>query len=934
MPVINVHGAGGGNSRPPGGGNNQGPGIRPGPSSQIPYMRPNYDQAWNSNQQSPQPGTSDWDKAVAQREEQDRKAAASQRQRQTQSDAVFRKTRQQADQVHRQVERDTRAEIRLFESGERAKARAVAETARARRRDEQADIQIQRRQGAERERRIRAEMQLGRQVDALQYKAGRPVNVGGYDAVQRNAAMLRARGAEFQNRYGYTLASLGRVGGALSGMGGRDNTYVGQNIDRLGSRGQRSAEDRSWVGLARVEQELKRIERVNLAMLSNDVKATAEQKINAQRNIAAVGEARGRISAGRSGSSPMMNAIGTGIGATGLLLANPLVDLAATAVMGAAASPFIASSAAQKALSLSTPYYNIRERSSALGRAGNFRGTDFENTILPREGGTPDWMKSQGITTDMAFGILGDYGVSPTSASDAKRIVRGVRSASLSDYMGLSDKQLASSAGLARTLGVIGGDGVENAGSSMDINRGVSTSNSMSQYFATMQKVMASATSQGLDHSASLQNVQSLLQLSARSAMSVDAGGLSNFWHQMTTSGLPSMRSGEGVLSTLQGLNKANTGIGIDGDPAQNIMYQRYFERNGGVPTTSKGLQSLLGYSDEKWSGMMGDSTQRSMIDKYLENAKSGNMGMALTSLSPLLDSRTGTFEKVLKGSGIQADLPSGYSNYVGARLEGITQTQYAGWSHGQKGGLPSVGGDQRLAYIRDHASRVLGISTNAAAGLVGNLQGESGVQDINEIGKPQGQGGGGWAQWTGPRRERFEAYKRAHPEMSSDEANQSFMEQELQTPEFSGVLSTLRTPGIGYDQASDAVLKGYENPRDQSTRVRESRAANAARIADLPSSGENIPTDAYHAQVNADQTAGNASRYAAESVGAILGGPVGDVTVAFTQKMNVAVESLAAFITELSNGTRTLKYQPMRVPGVFSGDPDGQPFSLDPVRP
>jgi hypothetical protein len=487
-------------------------------------MRPDYDKAWASNQQGPQPGTSDWDRAVAQREEQDRKAAAAQRQRQTQSDAVFRKTRQQADQVHRQVERDTRSEVRQYEAGERAKARAAAETARARRRDEQADIQIQRRSAAERERRIRAEMQMGRQVDALQYKAGRPISVGGYDAAQRQAALLRARGSEFQNRWGYTPASLGRVSGALSGMGGRDNTFVGQNIERLGARGQRSAEDRSWVGLARVEQELKRIERVNLAMLSNDVKATAEQKINAQRNLTAVGEARSRIGAGRSGSSPMMNMAGSAIGTAGLLLANPLVDLAVGAVTAVAGAPFVASAAAQKALSASTPYYNIRERSSALGRAGNFRGTDFENMILPREGGSPEWMKSQGITSDMAFGILDNYGISPKSASSAKGIIRAVRSASLSDYMGLSDKQLAQSGGLAATLGIVGGGSGGTAsgfgGTGREMSGTMSATSSLSTYFGTLQKVMASATSQGLDHSASLQNVQSLLQLSARTATS------------------------------------------------------------------------------------------------------------------------------------------------------------------------------------------------------------------------------------------------------------------------------------------------------------------------------------------------------------------------------------------------------------------------------
>jgi hypothetical protein len=405
----------------------------------------------------------------------------------------------------------------------------------------------------------------------------------------------------------------------------------------------------------------------------------------------------------------------------------------------------------------------------------------------------------------------------------------------------------------------------------------------------------------------------------------------------MTTSGIPSMRSGEGVLSTLQGLNKAYTGIGVEGDPAQNIMFQRYFERNGGTPTSAEGLQKFLGFSDEDWASKMANPATRSLIDQYLGSAKGGNVQMALTNLSPLLDSRTGTFEKVLKGSGLQADLPSDYAGHVGARLSGITRTQYAAWSNGDRGGLPSVGGDQRLARIRDSMARHLGITTDAASALVGNFQAESGVQDINEIGKASGQGGGGWAQWTGPRRERFEAYKRAHPEMTSDEANQSFAEQELRTPEFSSVMSALRDPTTSYATKSDAVMSGFENPRDQSTKVRESRAANAARISGLPGAGENVPNDVYNAQVNADQTANNASRYAANSVGAVLGGEVGDVAVRFTQTMSGAVEGLAAFITELSKGTHTLQYKSMidAMPGGFSPTaPDSMPFQLGPARP
>ena len=151
-----------------------------------------------------------------------------------------------------------------------------------------------------------------------------------------------------------------------------------------------------------------------------------------------------------------MNAVGGVIGEAGLLLANPVADAALAATIGLATSPFLISGALNKAVQLSRPYYNLRETTARIGRAGNFNSRDLMDRLLPTSGGSPEWMKSLGLTTSMATGILGDYGIAPRSASEAVGIMRDVRSASLSRYMGLSDSALAGLAALARTLGVTG----------------------------------------------------------------------------------------------------------------------------------------------------------------------------------------------------------------------------------------------------------------------------------------------------------------------------------------------------------------------------------------------------------------------------------------------------------------------------------------------
>jgi len=69
--------------------------------------------------------------------------------------------------------------------------------------------------------------------------------------------------------------------------------------------------------------------------------------------------------------------------------------------------------------------------------------------------------------------------------------------------------------------------------------------------------------------------------------------------------------------------------------------------------------------------------------------------------------------------------------------------------------------------FFRDHAVAVMqklmlkfDLKAYMAAGIMGNLGHESGgLIQLREIGQPQGRGGYGWAQWTGPRARKFLAW-------------------------------------------------------------------------------------------------------------------------------------------------------------------------------
>lgn len=110
-----------------------------------------------------------------------------------------------------------------------------------------------------------------------------------------------------------------------------------------------------------------------------------------------------------------------------------------------------------------------------------------------------------------------------------------------------------------------------------------------------------------------------------------------------------------------------------------------------------------------------------------------------------------------------------------------------------------------------------LGLTSDQAAGLVGNLGYESaGLKTLQEIAPlvAGSRGGYGWAQWTGPRRRKFEAWcaeRRLAP--ASDEANYGFLLHELRG-EYAGFLARLRRCST-LAEACRLTHKEYETPAD-----------------------------------------------------------------------------------------------------------------------
>lgn len=148
-------------------------------------------------------------------------------------------------------------------------------------------------------------------------------------------------------------------------------------------------------------------------------------------------------------------------------------------------------------------------------------------------------------------------------------------------------------------------------------------------------------------------------------------------------------------------------------------------------------------------------------------------------------------------------------------------------------GGDPNQIGQQLMADLM----RDFGLTAAQAAGVVGNLDHESGgfktLQEIDPLVEGS-RGGFGYAQWTGPRRRAFEAWAAENGlDPTSYEANYGFLKHELtatpegavvdklrsaDTPDDAAVIfsKTFLRPGIPHMDSRVARAGKYFNPMAQ----------------------------------------------------------------------------------------------------------------------
>ncbi len=153
-----------------------------------------------------------------------------------------------------------------------------------------------------------------------------------------------------------------------------------------------------------------------------------------------------------------------------------------------------------------------------------------------------------------------------------------------------------------------------------------------------------------------------------------------------------------------------------------------------------------------------------------------------------------------------------------------------------------SAGFDARGGWLLLRLMADLSLTAEQAAGIVGTLAAESGLQAIQERGQIAPRGGFGWEQATGPRRASFYRWAADHDmSVTDDAANYGFMLDELNGSEAHALERLRQTTTV--DAATETFVKQFERPADPDKETaRAIPFAKRALVAAFPKPSPNFP--------------------------------------------------------------------------------------------
>ncbi|WP_158803959.1 transglycosylase SLT domain-containing protein [Acidisoma sp. L85] len=346
-------------------------------------------------------------------------------------------------------------------------------------------------------------------------------------------------------------------------------------------------------------------------------------------------------------------------------------------------------------LSQAAPYMAYQRGTSAIGNAGGYGADALRNSLFNRTGPLP-WESRYGLGPQSALDIYSAYGNRGDSAGMLRGVVSASAQADQTAYLGgLGASRYAAGLGQYETL--LGPSYIQ-ASADADTNSPDSDSNaSTDKYFSRLQRVMAKATSLGLDHSKVADTMQGMLQIAASSgSANINPGGLANLWGRLAGSGAANMRDGSGVLSAMSSLSGESSSLGYSGNTIGNMALQRWVNQKGGMQSTAAGVAKQLGI------GGTPTPQQSYLISNAVDAAKQGNVLAYASSIKSMLTPSQMLDADIQYTGGM--GLTGAAQTAAIASMSGMPVSDVAAYLSQPSGGnLPDVPGSVKYGRISDY---------------------------------------------------------------------------------------------------------------------------------------------------------------------------------------------------------------------------------------
>lgn len=365
---------------------------------------------------------------------------------------------------------------------------------------------------------------------------------------------------------------------------------------------------------------------------------------------------------GRGGGIPIPFAGRAGFGSTAGLLTGAFgAAVVAKAVEEIALAPQTLGNVEMGALASAEPYNRIALGSTALGRAGGFRGMNLVGGIGAGKLTPPDWMSDLGLGPAEAMQLLQNFPITPRSVGQATGIIQGLGNLQFQPALsGLPRGQIEQFAGDAARYGQISPtrQGLESLG-------------------IILTDPLTKAVQMGLDRASILRSMDASLQSAASSGGSF--GGISNVGKWMTSfADLPGGRTGEAALAAGAGISGALGSVTSLSNPGRVVAMSSWANKLQSEGDLKNLFDSTNGPGS--WATYVQDPGNRAIADRYLRLRSTGQTPFAISALGDLMNSPGG--EKVAARMFRDNPVANQYGNrdvndLAAAHLAGMTPRQY-----------------------------------------------------------------------------------------------------------------------------------------------------------------------------------------------------------------------------------------------------------------